>query len=676
MKRFLQLILFSLLTFSAYSQAYVQPNSTYGFTWNRGYFPIALHVPIDDTVLNTSKTASGALKFRTTGGDTTLYVWDSTGSRWRRAGGGGGSSGGTVTDVTSTLPIVVTNGTTTPHLSIHYVYTDSGYARLSDALRWDSGGTAGSVIGSDTSIYSTVIDSTGAPGQRVLFSGGNKIRSDSYFLYDSTSNKLVINHNNISVGDPNTKLFIQGNLEVKGAAKLETVVYTDTAIYKPMAIQAGGGFVGRMDRWPVVNDPGKLNSGDTAYLHNQLLDKIDSMRRVAGSLNVQARKNGTWITQFIDSVSAGGGSGVTTIGTINSQTKSLNGAVINGTDLVMQTVNPTRPGLIGTGLDTIAGVKRFNDNMILGSTKSITFDNSAAFAMQKRLVINNDGGQDYFIGSTVGSNMIFNVPTGDRFDFHSGSYTSGVPNVAQFSTATAYFAAPLSGNILSFDVASATRYIRQPDATSGHAGIGFMDGYGLSLYSTSNTNRRIVFNFTGDHAGATFMAAMRPSGFTIYGTANSVPNSFGSVKQAFQVITTTQTSMPSPAMTETARNALASPDTASTVYNTTVGGINIYNGANWTGSTVVSGAGTLTLAHGNYYVFTGSTTTWTLPAVSATLLGEGNKIVIKNRGSGAITLNSNTGSTLYTTAAVGTLTINAGEGYILYPDGTYFDTIK
>lgn len=85
MKRFLQLILFSLLTFSAYSQAYLQPNSTYGFTWNRGYFPIALTAPSGDTVLNTSKTASGALKFKTS--DNTLYVWDSTGNRWRSAGG-------------------------------------------------------------------------------------------------------------------------------------------------------------------------------------------------------------------------------------------------------------------------------------------------------------------------------------------------------------------------------------------------------------------------------------------------------------------------------------------------------------------------------------------------------------------------------------------------------------
>lgn len=48
---------------------------------------------------------------------------------------------------------------------------------------------------------------------------------------------------------------------------------------------------------------------------------------------------------------------------------------------------------------------------------------------------------------------------------------------------------------------------------------------------------------------------------------------------------------------------------------------------------------------------------------------------IKNRGSGAITLNSDTGNTLYTTTATNTLTINAGESVILMPDGTYFLTL-
>lgn len=45
-----------------------------------------------------------------------------------------------------------------------------------------------------------------------------------------------------------------------------------------------------------------------------------------------------------------GGGGISAIGAINSQTKSANGAVISGTDLVMQTVDATYPGLMTSAL--------------------------------------------------------------------------------------------------------------------------------------------------------------------------------------------------------------------------------------------------------------------------------------------------------------------------------------
>lgn len=85
-----------------------------------------------------------------------------------------------------------------------------------------------------------------------------------------------------------------------------------------------------------------------------------------------------------------------------------------------------------------------------------------------------------------------------------------------------------------------------------------------------------------------------------------------------------------------------------------------------------SSAGTLTLATTyTHYVFTGTTTTWTLPAVSGTT---SHVFYIKNRGSGAITLGTAAAANeLYTTSAVNTLTINAGEAYMLLSDGTYFN---
>lgn len=84
----------------------------------------------------------------------------------------------------------------------------------------------------------------------------------------------------------------------------------------------------------------------------------------------------------------------------------------------------------------------------------------------------------------------------------------------------------------------------------------------------------------------------------------------------------------------------------------------------------VSSAGTLTLGSSEGYIFSGTTTTWTLPAVSG---NTGVIYYIKNRGSGNITLNSNAGGNdIYDTSATNTLTISAGTARILVNDGTYY----
>jgi hypothetical protein len=72
------------------------------------------------------------------------------------------------------------------------------------------------LTGSDTTIFETVIDTTGQPGQRVLYASGNKIRSTPYFIFDSANRKLVIGNQNISVGGPNTKLWVTGNANITG----------------------------------------------------------------------------------------------------------------------------------------------------------------------------------------------------------------------------------------------------------------------------------------------------------------------------------------------------------------------------------------------------------------------------------------------------------------------------
>lgn len=61
--------------------------------------------------------------------------------------------------------------------------------------------------------------------------------------------------------------------------------------------------------------------------------------------------------------SAAAGSGVTSVGALDSQTKSVDGAVISGTSIYMQTADGTNPGLVSTGTQTFAGDKTFSGNI-------------------------------------------------------------------------------------------------------------------------------------------------------------------------------------------------------------------------------------------------------------------------------------------------------------------------
>ncbi len=177
--------------------------------------------------------------------------------------------------------------------------------------------------------------------------------------------------------------------------------------------------------------------------------------------------------------------------------------------------------------------------------------------------------------------------------------------------------------------------------------------------------------FTGSNATGYPNEVMRINSSGAIGVGTTTP-----IASAILDLSSTTRGFLLPRLSTVQRDAVAYVTAGLQIYNSTTNSVNTHNGANWTGGLVVDASATLTLEYGVDYVFSGTTTTWTLPAVSASRLGRGNMITIKNRGSGAITLNSNAGSTIYTTSAVGTLTINAGGAVTLMPDGTYFDVIS
>lgn len=96
----------------------------------------------------------------------------------------------------------------------------------------------------------------------------------------------------------------------------------------------------------------------------------------------------------------------------------------------------------------------------------------------------------------------------------------------------------------------------------------------------------------------------------------------------------------------------------------------VHNGGSSGWKTSTSSAGTLTLDKtATTWVFTGTTTTWTLPALS------GNTdltYLIVNRGSGNLTLSRAGSDNIYTTSSVTTVTISAGQKYLISNDGSFW----
>lgn len=73
-----------------------------------------------------------------------------------------------------------------------------------------------------------------------------------------------------------------------------------------------------------------------------------------------------------------------------------------------------------------------------------------------------------------------------------------------------------------------------------------------------------------------------------------------------------------------------------------------------------------------FYVATGTTATFTLPAIAGLT---GRQYIVKNRGSGTLTMTPTDTNTIYDTAAVNTLAVLAGESRTFINDGTYWSVV-
>jgi len=208
--------------------------------------------------------------------------------------------------------------------------------------------------------------------------------------------------------------------------------------------------------------------------------------------------------------------GVSTVGTIDSLTKSSNGLVINGTTIVAQTADATNPGILSTTTQTIAGNKTFNGATTIASALN-TFagadmakNGGASFYSETYRTGNNAGYFSYGtspagsnLGMTFGINGI-NGSTRDhnqKFRFYAGSHTDVSPfALGTVSPAVYSMDFPLYHDVSTcmFSLNSASRYYRiKTDNTSGTATERFaIQGYATNAIAYMN-------NISGFHIGGT-----------------------------------------------------------------------------------------------------------------------------------------------------------------------------
>lgn len=225
-----------------------------------------------------------------------------------------------------------------------------------------------------------------------------------------------------------------------------------------------------------------------------------------------------------------GSGGVSAIGTLNSVTKSANGANVSGSNLVMQTVGPASPGILSTGTDTIAGAKIFTGGITSGT---VTL-----------------GTNGYSVSSDNSFSTLMVVPTGKRIDMHAGTYMGGPGNIASFETAGITFGAPIGGRFSSFTSNPSGTMNSEITNGTGTAqnGIAFTNGVGLQFKAGTNVPYYNRFEFYAHTSG--YLAVMNQYGLKVFGSTPGVPNNFAA-NAALHVESTTQGSIPAPVMSTT-----------------------------------------------------------------------------------------------------------------------------
>ncbi len=163
---------------------------------------------------------------------------------------------------------------------------------------------------------------------------------------------------NINTGTSNAQVSIGGG---SGTFSLQT---------SNIDISTAGAITGATGITSTNTVQGATVNATTGYQINGT-NGLASLACTGGQLLQNATVTGGIVTAGSCVAPAGGG--VTVVGTLDSQTKSANGAVIAGTTIYLQTADATNPGLVSTGTQALAGAKTFADQLTVETTFAAQF---------------------------------------------------------------------------------------------------------------------------------------------------------------------------------------------------------------------------------------------------------------------------------------------------------------
>lgn len=346
--------------------------------------------------------------------------------------------------------------------------------------------------------------------------------------------------------------------------------------------------------------------------------------------------------------------------------------------LTMQDANGSQSGLLTASTQTIGGVKTFNGNIVInnGTNSTVQLQVGTGTGGYGWLYANAGGPTNRSVlRGYYGGAQTYNLDPGTFSWINTGSpiaIGSGTNNgggaILQVTGRASVSTAPANSTDV-IRLADTSIYIPK-DWASGiytitgarrFTGSVYSQGAGVSL-SSSTFDQTVSIN---SNTGFTYVNNGTNGDGPIF-RANRTAASFGNPT------TGEKAAIYGDGTIKAVLNAYSSGTVLPVVYNST-------NDRFETTSTVairpmVKTASNVTLARSTDYAFNGTTATFTLPAINASFQGGTYQITIKNRGSGNLTINSNSGGNdIYTTSAVATETIAPGAAVTYIQDDTYWN---